>query len=218
MDTQRTVPALARDENGLYLEKDGLILRADFSKLLKRIKPSNLNGEMIVRAAKIKGESAGLRVVDATAGFGEDSFLLAAAGFSVLMFERDKVIAALLGDALESARKNPELSSIAQRMTFCEGDSIKELPSLGYRPDVIVLDPMFPARRKSSMIKKKLQFIQLLELPCGDEVELMRAALSAEPRRIIVKRPASGAFLAGVKPDYSITGNSIRYDCIAVRT
>ena len=43
------------------------------------------------------------RAVDATAGLGEDSLLLAAAGFEVTLCEADPVIAVLLEDALTRA-------------------------------------------------------------------------------------------------------------------
>ena len=80
------------------------------------------------------------------------------------------------------------------------------------QPDLIYLDPMFPARQKSGLIVKKLQLIQKLEQPCFQEEELLLAAQSMHPQKIIVKRPLKGAFLAGRKPNYSIKGKAIRYD------
>lgn len=211
-DFDLVCPALRRDGDGLYLDDGSTVLRADFTRLLRRIRPANLNGELLVRAAKIKGLSGQPTAADATAGLGEDSFLLAAAGFSVVMFEHDPIIAALLRDALERAAAIPELSDAAGRMKLIEGDSITGLPHLA-PPDVVLLDPMFPARRKSSLIKKKLQFIQRFEQPCSDEEALLNTAFAAHPRKIIIKRPLKGDFLAGKKPDYSLCGNSIRYDC-----
>ena len=76
---------------------------------------------------------------------------------------------------------------------------------------------MFPARRKSGLITKKLQMLQMLENPCADESALLAAAVRANPRRIVIKRPLKGPFLAGIKPVYSIKGKAIRYDCIVVR-
>ena len=73
---------------------------------------------------------------------------------------------------------------------------------------------MFPEKRKSSLTKKKFQLIHELEKPCDDEEELLGAALSAHPRRIVIKRPLKGPYLAGIKPDYSIKGKTIRYDCL----
>ena len=81
-------------------------------------------------------------------------------------------------------------------------------------PDIILLDPMFPERQKSGLVKKKFQLIHNLECPCNDEKEMLEAAMAAEPKKIIIKRPLKGPYLAGVKPSYSLTGKSIRYDCI----
>ena len=81
-------------------------------------------------------------------------------------------------------------------------------------PDVILLDPMFPARQKSALVKKKLQMIQKLEIPCAGEAELLLAAMKARPKKLIIKRPPKGPYLADAKPDHSITGKAVRFDCI----
>ncbi|MFR7797411.1 MAG: class I SAM-dependent methyltransferase [Collinsella sp.] len=52
--------------------------------------------------------------IDATAGFGEDSLLLAAAGFTVDLYEQDCVIAALLKDALDRAAMIRRLTAVAR--------------------------------------------------------------------------------------------------------
>ena len=68
--------------------------------------------------------------IDATAGLGQDSFLLAAAGFSVYMFEQDPIIAALLEDALNRAQSDPALANIVERMHLFTEDSISALQRL----------------------------------------------------------------------------------------
>ena len=233
---------LIRTEKGLALTDGELSLRADFSELKKRLHKNNLSRELLVKAARLKRRPAGGTdkaafgelplLLDATAGFGEDSFLLAAAGFRVLLFEKDPVIAALLRDALERAGESadPAVSEPAGRMELREEDSIsymRELlektpenirpgggadPSLS-RPDVIFLDPMFPERKKSGLIGKKFQLLQQLEHPCENETELLEAAFSLCPKKLIVKRPLKGPYLAGIKPDYSLSGKAIRVDC-----
>lgn len=209
--------SLQRDEDGLVLTGDGQQLRADFAHLLPRLKYHNLQGELLVKAAKIRTEKTKLTAIDATAGFGEDSFLLAAAGYSVQMYEYDPVIAALLKDALLRAEQNPELKPVAARMTLTEGDSITALHGLLEPPAVILLDPMFPERQKSALVKKKFQLLHRLERPCEDEQILLQAALDAHPQKIVIKRPLKGPYLAGIRPDYSLTGKAIRYDCIICR-
>ena len=123
---------LERDEKGLFLSsEEGLVLRGDFSEMGKRLKHHNLSGELIVKAAKIRGQEK-IRVLDATAGLGEDSFLLAGAGFTVDLYERDPVIAALLSDALERALHDDDTAvrEAAARMHLHEGDSIEAMRKL----------------------------------------------------------------------------------------
>lgn len=200
---------------GLTLAGDNMTLTPDFADMLPRVRAGALARELLVRAAKVKApvDTAPL-AVDATAGLGEDSFLLAAAGFEVLLFERDPVIAALLADALERARRASATAEIAARMTLAGSDSTEGLRHLDRIPDVVYLDPMFPERRKSAAVKKKFQLLHHLEHPCDDAAALMEAALASHPKKIVVKRPVKGPHLAGVKPSYSLAGKAVRYDVI----
>ena len=204
---------LRRDADGLALVGEGMVLRADFSRLLPRLRSDRLSRELLVRAARVRGVEAPT-AVDATAGLGEDSLLLAAAGFSVRLYEKDQVIAALLRDALERAAALPELADVVARMELLEEDSVEALPHLDFSPDVVLLDPMFPERTKSAAVKKKFQLLHHLERPCENEGELLDAALAACPRKIVIKRPPKGPVLAGVKPSYQVTGKAVRYDVI----
>ena len=223
---------LARTERGLALRGDGMELVQDFSDLLGRLRPDRLSRELLVRAARVKGRGAPASAVgaafeggpgaeppfavDATAGLGEDAFLLAAAGFSVLLCESDPVICALLQDALERARIHPDprLAAPAARMRVHAGDSIGALAGLDRAPDVVYLDPMFPARRKSAAVKKKFQLLHRLEAPCSNEGEMLAAAIAARPRKVVIKRPVKAPCLAGAKPSHSIGGKAVRFDVI----
>ena len=241
---------LSVDATGLSLTDGDQAMRGDFTKLQKRLQYHNLTHELLVKATKVKGREK-LRVIDATAGMGEDSLLLAASGCEVTLYEQDPVIAALLQDTMRRALEEAALHEIVMRMQLVEGDSIDHLRKLGEaatgsnvqcgmegedahhgssphetldatangsdialkRPDVIYLDPMFPERQKSGLVKKKFQLIHYLEAPAENEEALMQAAIAARPFKIVVKRPAKGPYLAGLKPSYSLDGKAIRYDC-----
>lgn len=207
---------LRMDENGLALVGGGLVLRGDFTRMLPRLRIGNLQRELLVRAAKVKKSEGMPTAVDATAGLGEDALLLAAAGFSVRLYEYDPVIAALLKDTLRRALEISELKPIVGRMEVREENSLTALPQVTDSPDVILLDPMFPERQKSALIKKKFQLLQQLEQPCAEEDALVHAALAAHPRKIVIKRPLKGPNLAGIKPSHSLRGKAIRYDCIVI--
>lgn len=207
---------LIQTENGLALNLEGQMIQGDFTKMLKRLTHANLSHELLVKACKIKNADFPLTIIDATAGLGEDSLLLAAAGHNVKLYERDEIIAKLLEDTLERAKSNETLSDIVGRMELYKEDSIKALTCLNYKPDIIYLDPMFPKREKTGLVKKKFQVIHVIEKPCEDGEELLNAAIAAGPKRIVIKRPLKAEFLANKKPSYSIEGKSIRYDCIVL--
>lgn len=206
---------LIQEDDCIVLTDGRLQLKGDFTSLMPRLRTSNLQREFLVKASRIKGVEHPV-LIDATAGMGEDSMILAAAGFEVYLFEHDHVIAALLKDALRRAADIPELSEAVSRMHFTEGNSIELMAELDIEPDVVLLDPMFPARQKSALVKRKFQLLQQLEKPCTDERDLLDAALNMKPRRVVIKRPLKGPYLADVKPGYSINGKAIRYDCIVI--
>ena len=102
-------------------------------------------------------------VYDLTAGFGQDSLLIASddAVKSVHMVERDPIVAALLEDALRRLRvlsrdcSDDTVRGRATKLAHClhliKGDGCvvaKELSKIdgNERPDIIYLDPMFPER------------------------------------------------------------------------
>ena len=189
---------------GVSLTGYGLSYQGDFENMLHRVTNGRLQHEMLVRAAK--SDKPGRKAIDATA----DAFLLAAQGYEVTLFEQNPVIAVLLKDALRRAKKHPVLKDIASRMNLVQDNSVEGMSKLLDPVDVIYIDPMFPARQKSSLINKKLQLIQKLEPPCSEETDLFDAAISASPSKIIVKRPLKSEFLAGRKPSYTLYGKAIR--------
>ncbi len=203
-------------KEAVSLQKGNQSMTGDFTSMLPRLKINNLNGEMLVKAAKFKTPIEHPLAVDATAGMGEDSLLLAAAGYRVKMLERNPVVATLLEDTIKRARNDERLAEIASRMEVFAGDSIDYLYKMDETPDIVYLDPMFPGRTKSGLVKKKFQLIHYLEAPCEEESKLLDAAIEAAPKRIIIKRPSKGPYLAEKKPSYSISGKTVRYDCIVL--
>ena len=130
------------DSKGVSLTGYGLTYQGDFENMLHRVTNGRLQHEMLVRAAK--SEKEGRRAIDATAGMGEDAFLLAAQGYEVTLYEQNPVVAILLKDALRRAKKHPVLKDIAARMKLVEGDSVECMSKLLDPVDAIYLDPMFP--------------------------------------------------------------------------
>ncbi|NLX19409.1 MAG: class I SAM-dependent methyltransferase, partial [Desulfobulbus sp.] len=142
-----------------------------------------------------------------------DGFILAAAGFHVHMIEANPVVAALLDDGLERARHHPSLVSVTDRIRLTTGEAQNILARRMHHPDVIYLDPMFPQRSKSALVKQELRLLQLLTAQTISSPEqLLRQALAARPRKVVVKRPRTGSALLNLRPSYTVRGKAIRFD------
>ena len=153
-------------------------------------------------------------VVDATAGLGRDTFVLALHGCRVAAVERSPVIAALLRDGLRRAAPVSDLQDAVGRITLIEADARQTLDVLADddRPDVVYLDPMYPARRReSAQVKKEMRLLRRLLGDDADIGELFDVARRTARRRVVVKRPLHAAPLA---PSLDVTykGKSTRFD------
>ncbi len=156
-------------------------------------------------------------VLDATAGLGRESVLSAALGCRVVACERSPVVALLLRDALERAAAGG-LDALVSRIDLRVADAREVLATLAEdeRPDVVLVDPMFPERRKAAAQKKEMQLLQRLLGPDSEDEapSLLRAALEVARRRVVVKRPvhAPPVALEGRRPDLVVEGRAARYD------
>jgi len=151
-------------------------------------------------------------VVDATAGFGDDTIALASWGHRVLAVERSPVVAELLADGLRRALADPALAELAARITLRCADATTALRALECPPDVVYIDPMFAAERTSSALpRKKIQLLRRLVGTDDDAAELVACALASGARRVVVKRSLRAEPLAG-RPSASYRGKLIRYD------
>ena len=170
-------------------------------------------GQMVARAVGIRG-GVRPRVLDATAGLGRDAFVLAALGCEVTMIERQSVIAALLADGLLRAQlAGGEAGEIAARMQLLQGDAIELMGDWrGSVPEVIHLDPMFPQRQKSALVKKEMRLFRPLAGDDLDAPQLLAAAIQLASHRVAVKRPRKAPGIEGPAPSAQLTGQSSRYD------
>lgn len=179
-------------------------------------------GQMIAKAVGIK---AGVypHVLDATAGLGKDSFVLATLGSAVTMIERSPIVHTLLSDGLQRAREyalqDPELLGVLQRMQLTAQDSREYLQSLAPEqfPDVIYLDPMFPERHKTADVKKEMAAFHSVVGKDEDADSLLPLALAHVNYRVVVKRPRKAPLLNNQVPSYQLEGKSSRYDIYTLK-
>lgn len=207
-------------------------------------------GDLLVKAVSPRNA----RIWDLTAGLGQDSVVLALAGAQhVTMVERDPIVATLLGDALrrldvlaefgdEATRK--EASSLRKKLSLHVGDGVEIVKTMnGLPPDIVYLDPMFPARKKSAAVKKNMQLLHTLldsqmdqdeSMRLGREQSLIQAALVVAEGKVIIKRPIHAPPLGCsadesrndndrastylCKPSYEIRGSINRWDIYVVKS
>ncbi len=150
-------------------------------------------------------------VIDATAGLGRDSFILASLGCRITLFERNPVLQILLEDGLQRGRNSPATEKICQRMELIMED-IQHFTCTPPLADVMYLDPMYPHRRKSSLVKKEMRIIRQLVGADPDSDDLLKFALQTGIQRIVVKRPKNAPFLANKKPSAEIKEKNSRFD------
>lgn len=170
------------------------------------------SGQMIAKAVGIQ---PGVRpqVLDATAGLGRDAFVLAELGCAMTLIERQPLIAALLEDGLQRAADDAEVGPVVGRMRLLGGNAIDLMAAwTGEAPQVIYLDPMFPHRDKSALVKKEMRLFRPLVGSDDDAPALLAAALALATHRVVVKRPRKAPPVAGEKPGYALEGKSSRYD------
>jgi 16S rRNA (guanine1516-N2)-methyltransferase len=187
-------------------------------------------GQPLIRAmGKIKEGVP--TILDATAGMGGDSFVIASQGFKVVMVERSIAVAALLEDALKRALDNlqnlspeasdPELLSIIMNMSLVQADSAEYLLSQKPIVDVIYMDPMYPEKKKSAATKKEMKALQNLVGPDRDSENLLQAALQTAAYRVVVKRPKNAPIIQLknplLKPSAEIFSPNTRYDIYSIK-
>jgi 16S rRNA (guanine1516-N2)-methyltransferase len=176
-------------------------------------------GQPLARAVGLKS-GATPTVLDATAGLGRDAFVLACLGCQVTLLERHPMVSALLMDGHRRACLDPEIGELVRgRMRVVHGNARDRLPRLPEhdRPDIVYLDPMYPERRKSSLVKKEMRALQDLLGKDPDAGALLPAAIAAARQRVVVKRPMGAEPLNQQPPTLSIKGKHHRYDVYIIK-
>ncbi len=157
-------------------------------------------------------------VFDATAGLGEDAWILAAVGCTVRAFERSAVTWALLADGLRRAAEADPQTAARLSIEHLDARSALAGPNPvdpSARPDVVYLDPMFPLGRKTAE-RKAMRTLRLISGDDMDAGELLSIALQAASRRVVVKRPIRADPLPGPTPAVCHKAKSLRFDVYPV--
>jgi 16S rRNA (guanine1516-N2)-methyltransferase len=140
--------------------------------------------------------------------------VLASLGCEVTLVERHPVVAALLADGLERAYQDPDIGQwMQQRMILSQYSHISELLAAnGQKVNVVYLDPMYPHREKSALVKKDMRTFQSLVGADLDASTLLEPALQLADKRVVVKRPDYAEPMADKPPTMVIATKKNRFD------
>ncbi len=226
--TSTPTHVLARDAEGRLelrrsAEKCGRGIHVDFSKVILG-SANALRRQPLVRAI---GDAQ--QVFDATAGLLTDAWLIAASGCRVFASERDPFVFALGSDGLSRANASTDaaIREIASRIALCALDAARAFAAYASQgvtteSTAVLLDPMFPPKRKKSALPpKEMQILKELlgeeseEQRISNERSLLATARTVGVERIVVKRPDHAGDFAQERPSWSLHGMLLRFDVYA---
>ena len=222
---------LLDEKNKLSWLSDGLSVAPEWDKLQRRVVSAGRKSELLLQAAKI---TSGSTVIDATAGFGHDSLILASTGAQVIMLEQQPLMALLL--LAEQLRMNalPNWQKLMSRLQIISTDALSYFAMLQAEAiddlkaiDVVYLDPMFPEDSyqdsktgKGAKVGKHMQALHQLACPPTpeEEMQLLQSAQEVvshhgdKQGRVVVKRPQLAPQLAHQPASESWHNEAVRFD------
>lgn len=232
-----TQPILLLDEkNKLSWLSDGLTVAPEWDKLQRRVVSAGRKSELLLQAAKATSDSM---VIDATAGFGHDSLILASTGAQVIMLEQQPLMALLLLTEQQRMSALPNWQKLMSRLQIINIDALSYFEKLqtdaigdskennAQAVDVIYLDPMFPEDSyqdsktgKGAKVGKHMQALHQLARPptSEQELQLLQSAqvivsqYAQRQGRVVVKRPQLAPLLANQPTSESWHNEAVRFD------
>ena len=227
---------LLDNKNQLSLLVDGLSVAPEWDKLQRRVVSAGRKSELLLQAAKITTDS---QVIDATAGFGHDSLILASTGAQVTMLEQQPIMALLLLAEQQRMSREPNWQKLMARLHIINTDALSYFAylqdvtvdardtAINKSADVIYLDPMFPMDSyqnsktgKGAKVNKQMQALHQLAAPPAVEQEqqLLQSAQAVikngeqQSGRVIIKRPQQAPLFANQAADESWQNAALRFD------
>ena len=227
---------LLDEKDKLSWLSDGLSVAPEWEKLQRRVVSAGRKSELLLQAAKITADST---VIDATAGFGHDSLILASTGAQVIMLEEQPLMALLLLAEQQRLSALPNWQKLMRRLQIINTDALSYFESIDFADssngstadihqtvDVIYLDPMFPEDSyqdsktgKGAKVGKHMQALHQLARPptLEEESQLLQSAQAivsqgAGQGRVVVKRPQLAPLLAHQQPSESWHNEAVRFD------
>ena len=179
--------------------------------ILHRLKYGKGRGQNLAKAVGMKFNK-NRNIIDATAGLGYDSFILASLGAKVTLIERSQKMHELLQNGInEGISFGGEIEKIINRMELLFGDSKDILPKL--TPEVIMIDTMYKERKKTARAKNNMRLVREIVGPDTDYIQLLEVALNCAKNRVVLKQPRYAEPIKDIKKcSHQIIGKTICYD------
>ena len=198
-----------KDKNPCLFTREGLALSLNFS-----IKPTLSRRQPLVKAIGFTGQP--LSVLDITAGWAQEAFLMSQLGCIVTAVESNLFVFYFVQESLNSQGQiSVKNRGESMKFNFILDNSLNYLNNLKDKhcPDVIFMDPMFGTGKKS-LSKKSLRILRELVGETKEQKALFDLALTKAKQRIVVKRhrlesPLHNNILCTFK------GRSVCYDVFA---
>lgn len=230
-DQYQTPLFIIDDKLQLSLLTHQISVAPDWKSLQRRVVSAGRKSELLLQACKLTDKS---QVLDATAGFGHDSLILASTGAQVTLLERNPLMALLLMYEQQLMSQQANWQKLMARLKVECADSAQFMETLSFARqkgpalntsayDVVYLDPMFPensyenmATGKGAKVGKHMQALHHIAQPpdLEEEQKLLTLALNTvvPGGRVVVKRPASAPLFAQSSPDESWHNDVLRFD------
>jgi len=174
--------------------------------------------------SKAMGLKSGITpsILDTTAGLAGDAFVLATLGCPITLIERSPILFALIENAVERASLSDQFQTIIKQgfhIINCDANKYitEQLKINNNAPDVIYIDPMYPHRKKSALVKKDMQILQRLHGKDNNAAELLDNALLYAKKRVVVKRPVLAETVSEKVPNTCIKSKKTRYDIYTIK-
>ncbi|MDH5517863.1 MAG: class I SAM-dependent methyltransferase [Gammaproteobacteria bacterium] len=212
-------------ESGLSLHDSHVNsdINIDFTSggLAHRLQYGGGKGQTIAKAVGISSKNKP-HVLDATAGLGRDALILANLGLRLSLIEQSPLLAEMLKQAIADAADNPlfQKASAEGFELYHDDASIFMNQRKIDGCDVVYLDPMYPEKKKSALVKKDMQILQNLigHSAEADNAALLAAAIKFARQRVVVKRPKNADNISGPTPTLSLHSKKTRYDIYVIST
>ena len=163
--------------------------------------------------AKAIGIKSGTtKVLDLTAGWLKDTWMLLHLGCKVKACEMNSLVFSILQNAIELDKSYANYEELFSNLELVNLDSLEVLQSENISEwDCLFIDPMFPQRSKKALAGKEMQILQELVAEKDSGELILTEALQMRAKRVVVKRPLKGPeLLSGVS--FKVESKASRFD------